>query len=106
LVDSAELPNSPPFSRLRGKLSADTVSILDRAGVLLAEEGDTTRAAEILLFSLNHPGMPASYRMVAQSDLDALEAELSPEDLAAARDAAATADLEEVVEAVRRDLAR
>jgi tetratricopeptide (TPR) repeat protein len=79
---------------------------LSGVGVLLATEGNTTRAAEILLFSLNHPGMPASYRMVAQPALDALEAELPPEDFAAAKDAAATAGLEEVVEAVRRDLAR
>jgi predicted ATPase/class 3 adenylate cyclase len=78
---------------------------LSGAGVLLAREGDTARSAQILLFSLNHPGMPASYRMVAQPDLDALEAELSPEDLAAAREAAATAEQEEVVEAVQRDLA-
>jgi predicted ATPase/class 3 adenylate cyclase len=79
---------------------------LSGAGVLLASEGNGKRAAQILLFSLNHPGMPASYRMVAQPALDALEAELPPEDLAAAREAAATAELEEVVEAVRRDLAR
>jgi hypothetical protein len=76
------------------------------AGVLLAREGNTTRAAQILLFSLNHPGLPPAYRMVAQPDLDALEAQLPTEDLAAAREAAATAELQEFVEAVRRDLAR
>lgn len=79
---------------------------LSGAGVLLAREGSTTRAAEILLFSLNHPGMPPAYRMVAQPDLDALEAQLSVEDLTAVRETAATADLEEFVEEVRRDLAR
>jgi len=79
---------------------------LSGAGVLLAREGDTTRAAQILLFSLNHPGLPASYRMAAQPALDALEAELPPEDFAIAREAAATAELEELVESVRRDLAR
>jgi predicted ATPase/class 3 adenylate cyclase len=79
---------------------------LSGAGVLLAREGDTTRAAQILLFSLNHPGLPAAYRMPAQPALDALEAELLPGDVAAAREAATTANLEEVVEAVRRDLAR
>jgi hypothetical protein len=79
---------------------------LSGSGVLLAREGDTTRAAQILLFSLNHPGLPAAYRMAAQPDLDVLEAELPPDDFAAAREAAATADLEEIVEAVRRDLER
>jgi hypothetical protein len=44
--------------------------------------------------------------MAAQPDLDVLEAELPPDDFAAAREAAATADLEEIVEAVRRDLER
>ena len=74
--------------------------------MLLAREGNTTRAAQILLFSLNHLGLPPAYRMAAQPDLDALEAELLPEDLAAAKQAAATAELEDVVEAVWRDLAR
>jgi predicted ATPase/class 3 adenylate cyclase len=78
---------------------------LSGAGVLLAREGDTASAAEILLFSLNHPGMPASYRMVAQPDLDALESALPPEEFAAAGEAAATADLDELVETVLRDLA-
>jgi tetratricopeptide (TPR) repeat protein len=78
---------------------------LSGAGVLLAKEGHTARAAEILLFSLHHPGMPASYRMVAQPALDALKAELPPEDFSAAKEAAATAELEELVEEVRRDLA-
>jgi predicted ATPase/class 3 adenylate cyclase len=71
---------------------------LSGSGVLLAREGDTTRAAQILLFSLNHPSLPAAYRMAAQPDLDVLEAELPPDDFAAAREAAATADLEEIVE--------
>jgi hypothetical protein len=44
--------------------------------------------------------------MVAQPDLDALEGQLPPEDFAAARQAAATVVLEELVAAVRRDLAR
>jgi hypothetical protein len=78
---------------------------LSGAGVLLAREGHAARAAQILLFSLNHPSMPASYRMVAQPDLDALEVELLPEDFAAAREVAATAPLDEFVQTVRRDLA-
>jgi predicted ATPase/class 3 adenylate cyclase len=79
---------------------------LSGAGVLLAREGNTTRAAAILLFSLHHPGMPPAYRMVAQPDLDVLEAQLPVEDLATVKETAATADLEVFVEEVRRDLAR
>ena len=79
---------------------------LSGAGVLLASEGDTNRAAQILLFSLNHPGLPAAYRMAAQPALDALEAGLPTEDLVAARQDAAMANLEDFVAAVRRDLAR
>jgi hypothetical protein len=43
--------------------------------------------------------------MVAQPDLDALESALPPEEFAAAGEAAATADLDELVETVLRDLA-
>jgi predicted ATPase/class 3 adenylate cyclase len=78
---------------------------LSGTGVLLARDGDTARAAQVLLFSLNHPSMPASYRMVAQPDLDALEAQMPAEDYAAASEVAAMVELEEMVEAVRRDLA-
>jgi hypothetical protein len=90
----------------QGHAQSLVLHALSGAGVLLAREGDTTRAAQILLFSLNHPGLPSAYGMAARPDLDALEAQLPPEDLAAAKRAAATAELEELVEAVRRDLAR
>jgi predicted ATPase/class 3 adenylate cyclase len=79
---------------------------LSGAGVLLARQGNATRAAEILFFSLHHPGMPPAYRMVAQPDLDDLEAQLPDEDLATIKETAATADLEGFVEEVRRELAR
>jgi hypothetical protein len=49
--------------------------------------------------------MPATYRMVAQPTLDAIVVRLAPEALAAARAAAASADLVSLVDAVRRDLA-
>jgi len=78
---------------------------LSGVGVLLAREGDDTRAAQLLIASLEHPGMPSTYRMVAQPTLDELTARMAPEALAAAREAAASADLERLVETVRRDLA-
>jgi hypothetical protein len=43
--------------------------------------------------------------MVAQPNLDALEAQLPPDDFAAAKQSAATAEVEELVAAVRHDLA-
>jgi predicted ATPase len=78
---------------------------LSGVGVLLARQGDDARAAELLIATLEHPGMPSTYRMVAQPTLDAIEARLAPEALEAAREVAAAADLGSLVDAVRRDLA-
>ena len=78
---------------------------LSGVGVLLAHQGDDARAAELLIASLEHPDMPSPYRMVAQPTLDEVSARLAPEALDAAREAAATAGLESLVDAVRRDLA-
>jgi len=89
----------------RGHAQSLVLHALSGVGVLLAREGDDARAAELLIASLEHPGMPATYRMVAQPALDAVVARLAPEALAAAREAAASADLGSLVDAVRRDLA-
>jgi predicted ATPase/class 3 adenylate cyclase len=75
---------------------------LSGIGVLLARQGADRRAAELLIASLEHPGMPSTYRMVAQPTLDEITSRLAPEELAAARSAAASADLDRLVEAVRR----
>jgi hypothetical protein len=89
----------------QGQAQSLVLHALSGVGVLLAREGRTTHAAEILLFSVHHPGMPAAYRMVAQADLEALEAQLPAQDLAGAREGAATTDLEKVAEAVGSELA-
>ena len=78
---------------------------LSGVGVLLARQGDDARAAELLIATLEHPDMPAFDRMVAQPTLDSLAARLTPEALAVARQAAASADPASLVDAVRRDLA-
>jgi predicted ATPase len=78
---------------------------LSAVGVLLARQGDDSRAAELLIAALEHPAMPAAYRMVAQPTLDELAVRMAPGALASAREAAASADLERLVDAVRRDLA-
>jgi tetratricopeptide (TPR) repeat protein len=70
---------------------------LSGVGVLLAREGEDRRAAEVLLFSLGHEAMPAMNRQVAQPTLDELRARLDAEELVAAREAAASMDLDELV---------
>jgi len=89
----------------RGHAQSLALQALSGVGVLLAHEGDDAQAAELLIASLEHPGMPATYRMVAQPTLDAIVARLAPEALVAAREAAASTDLESLIEAVRRHLA-
>ncbi len=66
-------------------------------GALLADEGDGQRAAVLLTFALGHEQLPAAYGFAARPALDALEAALPGEELAAAREAAAAADLDELV---------
>jgi len=88
----------------RGHAQSLTLQALSGVGVLLARQGDDSRAAELLIATLEHPGMPSTYRMVAQPTLDEISARLAPEALAVARHAAASADLASLVEAVRRDL--
>ena len=51
----------------------------------------------LLTFALGHEQLPASYGFAARPALEALEAELPPEQLAAARLAAAAASLEDLV---------
>jgi len=89
----------------RGQAQSLVLHALSGVGVLLAGEGDDARAAELLIVSLEHPGLPPTYRMVAQPTLAAIEARLAPEPLEAARKVAAAADLGSLVDAVRRDLA-
>jgi hypothetical protein len=69
---------------------------LSGIGVLLCREGADTRAAAMLMFCLEHEAMPAAYRLVAQPTLDELRERLDPEELAAARQAAAGLDLDEL----------
>jgi hypothetical protein len=77
---------------------------LSGIGVLLAREGDDAGAAVLLIASLEHPGMPSWYRMVAQATLDEVADRLAPDALARARTEAAAADLDALVDAVRHDL--
>jgi hypothetical protein len=73
---------------------------LSGVGVLLAREGQSHDAAEVLLFSLGHEAMPATYQDVAQPTLDELEAKLDPEELASALQATAGLELDDLVSKV------
>ena len=70
---------------------------LSGIGACLAEDPvEQERAAVILTFAMSHEQLPPSYAIAARPALDRLEAELPPARLAAAREAAAAATLEEL----------
>jgi predicted ATPase/class 3 adenylate cyclase len=75
---------------------------LSGIGAMLAERGDPMRAATMLTFALGHEQLPAAYGFPARPALDRLEAELPEEELAAARDAASTTTVEQLVEDARQ----
>ncbi len=78
---------------------------LSGIGACLAEHpAEQERAAVILTFALGHEQLPPSYAFAARPALDRLEAELPPEQLAAAREAAAAATLEELERTARQSV--
>ena len=77
---------------------------LSGIGACLAEDtSEQERAAAILTFALGHEQLPASYAFAARPALTRLEAELPPEQLVAAREAAAAATLEDLERTARRE---
>ena len=71
-------------------------------GACLAEDpAEQERAAAILTFALGHEQLPASYAFAARPALARLEAELPPEQLAAARQTAAAGTLEDLEQTAR-----
>jgi predicted ATPase len=77
---------------------------LSGIGACAAEDpSDQERAAVILTFALGHEQLPASYAFAARPALTRLEAELAPEQLGAAREAAAAATLEDLERTTRRE---
>jgi hypothetical protein len=76
---------------------------LSGIGACLADDpAERERSARILTFALGHEQLPPSYALTARPTLNRLEAELPPEQLAAAREAAAAATLEEVERTARQ----
>jgi predicted ATPase/class 3 adenylate cyclase len=70
---------------------------LSGVGAVLRETGEREQAATMLTFALGHEQLPPSYSFAARPALEALEAELPPDQLASARLAAAAASLEDLV---------
>jgi predicted ATPase/class 3 adenylate cyclase len=78
---------------------------LSGIGACLAEDpAERERAAVLLTFAIGHEQLPPSYSFAARPVLERLEAELPQEQLAAAREAAALATLEELEQAARRSV--
>ena len=72
---------------------------LSGIGACLAQDpGQQERAAVTLTFTTGHEQLPPSYARSARPALERLEEELTPEQVAAARDAAARANLDDLVE--------
>jgi predicted ATPase/class 3 adenylate cyclase len=83
-------------ARTSGATSLELLA-LSGIGAVLAETGRHEQATTILIFALGHEQLPPAYDY-ARPALLSLEAETSPEDLAAARDAAAHATLADLVQ--------
>jgi predicted ATPase len=71
---------------------------LSGVGAVLRATGEPEQAATVLTFALGHEQLPPSYSIAARPALEALEAELPPEQLAAARHAAAATSLDDLVD--------
>jgi predicted ATPase len=81
--------------------TSDAISLellaLSGVGAVLSETGERQLAATVLTFALGHDQLPASYAITARPALEALETELPPEQLAAARLTAAASTLEDLI---------
>ena len=78
---------------------------LSGVGALLRATGEPEQAATVLTFALGHEQLPPSYSIAARPALEALQAELPPDQLAAARLAAAATSLDDLVTQALRPVA-
>lgn len=65
---------------------------------MLRATGEPEQAATVLTFAIGHEQLPPSYSIAARPAHEALEAELPPEQLAAARQEAAATSLDDLVD--------
>jgi len=70
---------------------------LSGVGALLAAEGQDRQAAVLLTYALGHEQLPAAYGFAARPALDADEASLPEDELAAAREEAGRSELADLV---------
>lgn len=98
LVDEAQRSLHAALERAHAA-AAISLELLALSGVgaVFHATGDRERAATVLTFALGHEQLPASYGFAARPALEALEAELSSEQLATVRAAAAAASLEDLI---------
>lgn len=79
-----------------GAISLELLA-LSGVGAVLGALGEREQAATMLTFALGHEQLPPSYSITARPALEALEAELPPEQLSAVRLAAAATSLEDLI---------
>jgi predicted ATPase/class 3 adenylate cyclase len=105
-IDEARRTFHPALEQAHaaGAISLELLA-LSGVGALLRVTGDPEQAAVVLTFALGHVQLPAAYSFAARPALEALEAELTSEELAAARLAAAAAGLEDLVAQVLEPVA-
>lgn len=85
-------------------ISLELLALSGIGACLATDPAEEERAAVILTFALGHEQLPASYAFTARPALTRLEAELPPEQVVAAREAAAAATLEDLERTARREL--
>jgi len=90
-------------ARVAQAISLELLALSGIGACLAEDSSEQERAAVILTFALGHEQLPASYAFTARPALTRLEAELPPEQLVAAREAAATATLEDLERTARRE---
>jgi predicted ATPase len=97
-VDEAQRTFREALERAHAAAAISLVLLaLSGVGAVLRATGEREAAATVLTFALGHEQLPASYGIAARPALEALEAELPPEQLAAARLAAVETSLEDVI---------
>jgi hypothetical protein len=89
----------------RNGAKSQALLALSGTAVLLAREGEERRALKLLTFVFNWPGYPRYLCMSSRPELDRLEAEMTPDEVAEAREAAQAADFDAVVAAAHEFLA-
>ena len=83
-------------------VSLELLALSGFGACFAGDPAEQERAAVILAFAIGHDQLPPSYALAARPALDRLEAELPPEQLVAARNAAAAATLEELERTARQ----